>query len=137
MAYRVMRPITVDGQRYVWWQGPAGFPGEYDARFIWGLTVFLEGRKRSPLWIAFPHDGGTIEQAGYPEHGVLWFTDRYEDYNLNRPGVVAPIIRYMRNEGWDPESSLKPLVVANGWYLFKELTLPQGTDYGARVLVGK
>lgn len=124
MFRKELRRISLDGDSYVWWRGNRIVRSENSRKYVWTLTVYLEGRKCCPLRISFPESAN--RWAGYPQAGVLWYTDRPADFNLNRPGVAAAIVRYMRQHGWDPESARSPLEIADGWFLFDVADIPSG-----------
>lgn len=60
--------------------------------------------------------------VGYPQKGVVFWFEREETYNLNRPSVVVALIRYALQNGWSPDSENRPIRWSNGTEL---LTLSQ------------
>ncbi len=81
------------------------------------MTIYLEGFKKSPLLLSFREEDNIIVETdiekekwyvGYPDEGVTWLSKPRADkkpqtehieVNLNRPAVIAELIRYFNLNG--------------------------------------
>lgn len=114
MAARGLRTLVVDDLRYLWKveHGHVDLAGQRTCREV--FSAFREGYKAAPLRIEFT--GGTIDQAGYPEKGVVWTTDEpRRTANLNTPSIAAALVREGLRRGWSPERLRRPFVLADGF----------------------
>ncbi|WP_341695162.1 hypothetical protein [Flavobacterium arundinis] len=115
------------------------------------VVIFLEGHKKSPLQLSFrENDNGNLNQnigtdrwcIGYPDEGVIWLFKykppliNNEPYpiderqtvgiNLNRPAVIAALIRYFLQNDWKPKESVTPYIVDDALKLPDIIDLPKG-----------
>lgn len=102
----------VDNQSFLWYRGHLHIENICVER----LRVFVASDKNGFLEINFRAGNGV--SVGYPEAGVIFWYDQEITYNLNRPAVIAALIRYALQNGWRPHdsksSSNSPLVWENG-----------------------
>jgi len=83
--------------------------------------VFAEGNKKAVLQISFREKPGW--GVGYPAAGVIWSIEESKGYNLNRPAVVAALVRYTIQCGWDPGGE-NPLEIRDGIPLLSSAAAP-------------
>jgi hypothetical protein len=88
------------------------------------LTAYLADKKLAPLLMSFTTWDDAI--AGSPLNTGLRF--ELMSVNLNRPRVVAELIRAARSGGWRPEIARRPFTVDDGLAVLVEL------GYNANVL---
>jgi hypothetical protein len=130
-----MRKIRVNGEVFVWKREHLHGKNPAETGCTEKVTVYLEGFKRSPLYVYFHEKDNRFPKeatgndrwiVGYPEDGVIWLsTDRPQlppgqvysateqqtkEVNLNRPAVIEILIRYFREKGWNPDTDTKPFV---------------------------
>jgi hypothetical protein len=108
------RVIVVDGQEYRWRHGQNRDGDEV-------VSIWVDGHRRAIVLIRFNHpsarhpdflEGFTyIRQVGIVECGL-------RAYNLNRPAVVADLIRVAQTHGWIPLGR-RPLTL-DGFALLRE-----------------
>ena len=115
-----LRRLVIDGRTYVWnvrhvHHEPPHPSGDGRCREV--FTAYLEGRKATPLRIAFTDGAG--RHAGYPERGVVWTSDDRDAANLNTPSVARRLIERARALGWQPETMRAPWVVDDGFALLE------------------
>jgi hypothetical protein len=118
-----LRRLVLHGSTYLWKvehthhvlpPPPPSRVGEGRCREV--FTAYLEGRKASPLRIAF--DDGAGHHAGYPARGVVWTSRAGEDdANLNTPRIARLLIERALAAGWRPEESRSPWKVDDGFVL--------------------
>lgn len=108
-----LRKIVVDGTSYRWrvrhvHEPKVGPPG-YRCTEV--LTVFREGHPRGPARVRFVASEGVL--VGDPRSGVVELgRGDWRVFNLNRPGLIARLIRTF--EGWEPDARRSPWVVDDG-----------------------
>ncbi len=105
-----MRRIVVDEQTYLWRRRHHHAESPEGAMCEEILTLYAQGFGKSALRLVFKGDaewGAGDFDAGviYARHGTL-------SYNLNRPAVVAALIRYMLQQGWLPQRERTPRIEA-------------------------
>jgi hypothetical protein len=118
------RRIVVDGTAYVWRRRHThdrGAPAVAKCSEV--LTIYREGHKRYPLHIQFNNSGGWL--TGYPQAGVLTRIKDGATYNLNRPAVVAALIRWLLARGWSPDEPLDTDILGEGYSLLGNAGAPR------------
>ncbi|MFC5873046.1 hypothetical protein ACFP3I_10650 [Chryseobacterium arachidis] len=115
------------------------------------VVIYLEGYKKSPLQLSFQEeDNLTLKsdiekerwRVGYPDDGVVWLYKHepplpYNEQcpadeeqtvyiNLNRPAVIAELIRYFLHKDWKPKESTKPYIIEDALRLLEIIALPKG-----------
>jgi hypothetical protein len=115
------RKIVVDGHQYLWNRAHIHKLDGKQSTCVEILTVYLDGKKASPLKIYFSEKGAQYS-VGCPDQGVIWNEENI--FNLNRPGVVAEFIRHGISAGWIPHGSNKSFEIKNGIELINYLDFP-------------
>ena len=130
-------------ETYLWKRGHY-HPNEFEhSKCVEKVIIYLEGYKNSPLHLLFKAEDNLllnidIEKEhwciGYPDDGVIWlFKPRPDkkpqtinvEVNLNRPGVIAKLIKHFVEKEWMPRKSNKALVKENALLLIEELGLAE------------
>jgi hypothetical protein len=109
-----LRTLVVDDVRYLWKveHRHVMIADQRTCREV--FSAFREGHKAAPLRIEFT--SSAVDQAGYPEKGVVWTTDEpSRTANLNTPAIAATLVREGLRRGWKPESERRPFVLAEGF----------------------
>jgi hypothetical protein len=92
-----LRRLIVDGSTFLW-----GCSHEHSAgRCREIVHVYREGFKKAPARLAFDWPGERASGAA----GVVLIPD---PVNLNKPSVVASLIRAALARGWQPETEQRP-----------------------------
>lgn len=113
-----IRKIVVDGETYIWRFAP-GY-GKVDGSDHNGyhdlFTAWLPGNRSALLRIHFfttsnPYTGGPFRDS---------------PTNLHQPKWAAIIIRYARQNGWNPSEMTKSLDIKNGVEFFNEMLMGLG-----------
>lgn len=109
MAKRTLRKITIADQVYLWNRRHFHLASYEYSPCVEILTIYRDGNKQSPLRLFFKAEDLIKNQkspedlhwlVGYRQAGVLWKTYKQDDcVNLNRPGVVAAIIKFALANG--------------------------------------
>ena len=99
-----LRKITVDGHAYL-------YRARQSKTEMQRLTFFLkEGSQRFRLELLFPFSKEQDVDLGYiSKDGVIYIND--QAFNLNRPAVVAALIRKSISAGWNPAKGVPPDVI--------------------------
>ena len=136
MASKQFRKIVVNNQTYLWNRAHYHLVEYKHSACIETVVVYLEGYKNSPMRVSFREEDNldiytNIKDekwcVGYPRSGVIWFSGQKNiDINLNRPAVVAKLIKYFTKTQWKPMERTKPLIIDNALTLLDQLDLPQG-----------
>jgi hypothetical protein len=113
VASSKLRPLVVDGDRYLWRlthrvekREGGGFTAEYS------YVVYLAGRRLGRLEVRFSTWEAAIE--GGPLHTGAPLEPGARSINLNHPVEAAALIRKARAAGWDPTARRAPFVIADG-----------------------
>lgn len=110
MSKIVMRRIVVDEQTYLWRRRHRHVDTQGGAGCEEILTVYAEGFGKSALRLVFISDAEW--GAGDFDAGVIYARHDKLSYNLNRPAVIAALIRHMRQQGWQPQRERTPRIEA-------------------------
>ncbi len=86
------------------------------------LRIFAAPYKRTYVEIIFSDQPGWA--AGYSSDGVI--CSRTAVYNLNRPAVVAALIRYLLMTIWDPDTTQEIVTIDDGIPLLALADAPTG-----------
>lgn len=116
------RQIVVDELDFEWTRRHV----HDDGPCIEKLSVWRAHRKGGRLLVRFVdgQGGATLAGAGWGGHdGGLLVGSR--SYNLNRPGVVAALIRRALREGWNPNAKEEREI--EGFALLARSNAPDGT----------
>ena len=120
-----LRKITVSGKSYLWYRVHRHVKAEGVSPCVETLSVFAQASKKNPLRMRFWQRDNRVRvgrsdswEVGYPEDGVVWLRDQNRNcifrLNLNRPKVVATLIRLVQATGWNPNDASPPLIIENG-----------------------
>ncbi len=144
MSRQSLRKITVGEEVYLWKREHYHLTEYSYAQCAEKVVIYLEGYKNSPLHLLFREEDNLIFKrnhdqekwcVGDPEVGVIWKFKPRPDHlpqtetqtiNLNRPAVIAGLIKYFRENGWQPKEMRKPMVVHDALVLLELIDLPQG-----------
>lgn len=112
-----LRKIKVNDETYLWKRGHHHLTEFKHSECVEKVTIYLEGFKKSPLLLSFREEDNIIVKTdiekekwcvGYPDDGVIWLSKPRADkkpqtehieVNLNRPAVIAELIRYFNLNG--------------------------------------
>lgn len=114
------RKIVVDGERLMWTRRSRS-----EAAFTEVVRVWRAERGGARLVIPFVDQPGAVATAGQGwggHEGGLLVDRRY--YNLNRPAVVAALVRQAMLEGWDPDGTGEQPM--EGYALLRRSSAPPG-----------
>ena len=125
MAKKSFRRIVVDGEVYLWHRRHSHLKDFELSPCVETLTVYPQDSKRGYLRIRFREEDNRNRSdrddswhAGYPQSGVLWLcqpdTPSTTAFNLNRPRVVAAVIRLLRTTRWNLTEARTPVLIENG-----------------------
>lgn len=151
MAKNKLRQIKIDNETYLWKREHLHLTGYEHSKCIEKVVIYLEGYKKSPLQLLFREEDNLniktdIERekwcVGYPDDGVIWLykyqpsLPNNEPYsidqqqiiaiNLNRPAVIAELIRYFLQTDWKPKEITRPLIIEDALKLLEIIVLPKG-----------
>jgi hypothetical protein len=90
-----LRRLCIDGQIFLWYRGHI----HIEQHCVERLRVFPAANKSRYLQIEF-WEGDQAAVAGSYQGGVILWPEHEETYNLNRPAVIAALIRYALQNGW-------------------------------------
>lgn len=121
---RLLRRIAIDGTIFLWYLRYERLQPAYALR----LRVFVRNDKTGVLEIDFLSESGASVGDGYPEFGVISWPDQEQTYNLNRPAVIAALIRYALKEGWRSSGSHQSFHWKNGVELLTLASAPQDSS---------
>lgn len=146
-----LRKIKVNDETYLWKRGHHHLTEFEHSGCVEQVTIYLEGYKNSPLQLLFrEEDNLTLKTdidkekwcVGYPDSGVVWLykykpaLPNNEPYpieqrqtieiNLNRPAVIAELIKYFYLNGWNPKVTSGPFVEENALKFLEIIELPPG-----------
>ncbi len=143
-----MRKITIDDAVYLWKREHLHLIAGEPCKCIEKVVIYLEGYKKSPLQLFFREEDNLkfktdIEKekwkVGYPDDGVIWLyrqpllVDLYSnnqeqtiEINLNRPAVIAALIRYFLQTDWNPKQSTSPYIIKEALKFLEIIALPKG-----------
>ncbi|MGD1839624.1 MAG: hypothetical protein ACFB0B_01835 [Thermonemataceae bacterium] len=140
MSKVALRSIKVDGKYYLWKREHQHLDEFIYAKCVEKVTIFLKGYKKSPLYLLFREEDNPLLETdnkqvkwcvGYPDAGVIWSSvpDSVETItyiNLNRPAVIAALIRFFMKEKWQPASTSRPLKIEQALVWLSKIALPEG-----------
>lgn len=151
MIKNKLRKIKIDNDTYLWKREHLHLTEYEHSKCIEKVVIYLEGHKKSPLQLSFREEDNLniktdIEKekwcVGYPDDGVIWLykykpplpnnepypIDQQQtiDINLNRPAVIAELIRYFLQTDWKPKESTRPHIVEDALKLLEIIVLPKG-----------
>ncbi len=121
------RKLTLENNKFVWSRRHVHLKEYKRSPCSEVLTIYLEGNKRCFLRLYFIEDNNPDLRAGYPEDGVVWGKGNYSEFvvNLNRPGIVAAIIRFAMPDVWNPVIGKKPVLIQDGMvWMVKNIKVP-------------
>ncbi len=138
-----LRKIVVNDDVYLWKREHCHLKNCQISQCVEKVTIYLEGFKKSPLYLLFREQDNVNLNSninsykwiiGVPDNGIIWLcTDNINNYqnsktehttiNLNRPVVIANIITYFINNGWQPKTCNKPLEIINGLEYLEKIFL--------------
>lgn len=147
MAKGKLRKITVDNNRYLWKREHKCYNQTSQAHCAEKVVVYLEGYKNTPLQVCFSLQESNVLgpealpvkwHIGHPHTGVIWRKsvvppsaggmNQLVEINLNRPAVIAVLIRYFISEKWKPTEKQGDLSYKNGLWLLQHLRFPKGIN---------
>lgn len=130
-----LRKIVVDGVEYLWATKHLHKEDFTHSECVEVLTIYLANDKKSPLKLLFDVEKSMIAnkglasehwQVGHPENGVAWKAGHGEKHiNLNRPGLIAEIIKHATIEAWHPTKTSSPTEITCGFDWLEQLTFPK------------
>ena len=141
-----LRKIKINDETYLWKRAHHHLAEFEHSQCVEKVTIYLEGFKNSPIQLSFKEeDNLTIKTdlkkekwcVGYPDTGVVWLyklrgdtkpQTEHIDINLNRPAVIAEIIRYFNQNGWKPKETTKPFVIDDALKFLEIIELPRGIN---------
>ncbi|GEM_PF-1491521 len=151
MAKNSLRKITIGEETYLWKREHLHVTTDKHFKCIEKVVLYLEGYKKSPLQLLFREEDNLkvitdIEKekwcVGYPDDGVIWLckkqpfladnepnSDNQEqtiEINLNRPAVIAALIRYFLQTNWNPKQSTRPYIIEDALQFLEIIVLPKG-----------
>ncbi len=139
-----LRKIKVDNETYLWKREHNHLEDFEYSKCVEKVTIYLEGYKNSPINLLFrEEDNLKIKNnlnkekwcVGYPDAGVIWLFKPRADkkpqtenihINLNRPAVIAELIKYFNNNGWNPKEVKKSFVIEDALKFLDVIKLPLG-----------
>jgi hypothetical protein len=119
------RRLTVDGRPFLWRRTHRHRAENGPTACVEILRVFPDGNKKAVLQITFAESPGWT--VGYPQAGVIRSTTSSTSYNLNRPVIVAALIRAMLATEWKPFETDVPVEVDDGIALLESSGAPKGS----------
>lgn len=141
-----LRKIKINNDTYLWKRGHYHLNEFEHSKCVEKVTIYLEGFKNSSLQLSFREEDNLtlktdIEKekwcVGYPDDGVIWLSQPrldklpqtdHTNINLNRPAVIAELIKYFNMNGWHPRESSKPFVEEKALKFLEIIDLPQGIN---------
>lgn len=141
-----LRKIKINNETYLWKRGHHHLTEFEYSKCVEKITIYLKGFKNSPLQLLFrEEDNLTLKTdikkekwcVGYPDEGVIWLSKprkdkqpqtEHIDINLNRPAVIAELIKYFKSNGWNPKQTSKPFVEENALKFLEIIELPLGIN---------
>lgn len=142
-----MRRINVNDEIYLWRRGHYHLTEFKHSKCAEKVVIYLEGFKNSPIHLSFKEEDNLIFKddiekekwcVGYPDNGVIWLLDlsrpdnvpppAHIDINLNRPAVIAILIKYFIQNGWNPKETTRPLIIEDALKFLDILELPKGAN---------
>lgn len=137
-----LRKIKINNETYLWKREHLHLTEFKLSMCVEKVTIYLEGHKKSPLQLSFREEDNLLVNPdleiekwciGYPHDGVIWLLKKkrpgqHIDINLNRPAVIAELIRYFNLNGWEPKQALRPFVEENALKFLEIIQLPQGIN---------
>lgn len=135
MSKRTLRKIIVKDRTYLWNRRHTHLQSYEYSPCVEILTVYRDGNKKCPLRLFFREEDSIKNKkspkdlhwfVGYPEDGVIWKTYKGDKYvNLNRPGVVAAIIKFAIDRGWHSDDTNKPMEIYNAFEWLDLIDFPK------------
>lgn len=148
MRTKKLRAIEVNNESYLWKRKHFHLTEFELSQCVEIVTIFLKGFKDSPLRLYFREEDNLITEmdvekekwcVGHPEVGIIWLYKyktafaNNEPYplaqlqtikiNLNRPAVIAELIKYFNLQGWNPKETRKPFIEENALRFIKKINL--------------
>jgi len=134
MGKNYLRKIVVEGEIYLWYRMHYHLERYEQSPCAEVLTVFSPCSRNNPVRIRFREEENRYRadctqrwwHTGYPQSGVLWLSEASPEQriiveiNLNRPGVVATLIRLLRATRWNPAETRTPLEIEDGLRFLEE-----------------
>lgn len=149
MAKIKLRKIQIDHATYLWKRAHLHVTADGHTQCIEKVVIYLEAHKKSPLQLSFKESDNLKFKTdpekekwcvGYPDDGMIWLyklpgsgsysSDEQQTMviNLNRPAVIAELIRYFLQTGWQPKESTQPYIVEDALKLLGIIVLPNGIN---------
>lgn len=132
MSKPSLRKITVAGNTYLWRVGHYHLEEFEHSPCVDRVTVYLEDHKHSPLLLHFRLEDNLLLSPKTREKD--WFMDwgcmmtQKKIVNLNRPGVIAKLIAFYLEQGWNPKENRKPLERFDALKLLDLIEFPEGIN---------
>ncbi|GAA5091121.1 hypothetical protein GCM10023210_18120 [Chryseobacterium ginsengisoli] len=147
MKKNILRKIKIDNETYLWKRLHVHLTNYEHSKCVEKVAIYLEGYKKSPLQLSFrEEDNLTLKSdiekekwcIGYPDDGVIWLyklpdnepypanEEQTGDINLNRPAVIAELIRYFLHQDWRPKESTRPYIIEDALRFLEIIALPKG-----------
>lgn len=153
MAKSKLRKITIDKEVYVWKRAHLHLTEFEHAKCVEKVVIYLAGYKKSPLQLSFREEDNLSIKAdvekekwcvGYPNDGVIWLY-QYKpalpqitsnawnqqptiQINLNRPAVLATLIRYFLQTDWKPKENTSPQVIEDALKFLEIIEWPKDME---------
>ncbi len=135
MSKQKFRRINVERKSYLWIRRHVHLDNYKYSQCVEILTIYQEGYKKSPLRLHFREEEQIANinnpkdshwAVGYPEDGVIWQTgNKTGEVNLNRPGVVAEIIKFAILKNWDAKNDNTSTDIFNGFEWIEQIKFPK------------
>lgn len=151
MKKNTLRKIKIDNETYLWKRSHLHLTNYEYSACVEKVVLYLEGYKKSPIQLSFrEEDNLTLKsdvekekwRVGYPDDGVIWLFNykprlpnsetspvneqQTDEINLNRPAVIAELIRYFLHNGWKPKESIRPYIIEDALRFLEIIALPKG-----------
>ena len=139
-----LRKLKINNETYLWKRDHHHLTDFELSQCVEKVTVYLEGYKKAPLQLSFREEDNLLFKkdlekerwcVGYPDDGVIWLAKpradkqpqtEHIDINLNRPAVIATLIKYFIVNGWHPKDTTRPFIVPNALKYLDIIELPLG-----------
>ena len=141
-----LRKIQIEAETYLWKRAHHHLAEFEHSKCVEKVTIYLEGHKNSALQLSFREEDNLTHKTdlekekwcvGYPDTGVVWLFRLRKDLkpqtdsiviNLNRPAVIAALIGYFLQHGWQPKAATKPFVIEDALRFLEIIELPRGIE---------
>jgi hypothetical protein len=130
------RNIVVQNRTFCWLRGHIHEQHGGKVHCAERVAIYAESNKKGGLVVLFnsldeqPADAKKWCVDGFQD-GVVFSVEvtdgerQIEHVNFNRPAVIAKLITYFLDNGWDPDTS-KKTDIRHGISLLNEMALPEG-----------